>query len=434
MSQSKSTARRADKIMISRNLGFYTALIVFLVGCKTKSNSASEFEKSFQTPPWSVASYQSAELRSQSQNTNLSVVVAISGGGHRAGNFAIGVLSELESLTDSAGSRNVLGEVDVFSTVSGGGLAAAVFVSTLFDHKTADSSAPYSLRQTLAMDDGRMLKNLRRSYHTSVLRAVLNPKARGVTDRGDFLEEAFDDRLLGYKNRGRSLTLGDLFVPVGDKTRRPLVPLWVANATVYENGSVFPFHPLGLEKYEIVSFYSLPLAVGMKASASFPTLLPATTLESSFDSANRFLHLYDGGLSDNLGIYTAVDILGETAQRRKVLLVIDAYKGNSGPFSKSEGSPKFLQIGIRTTSISLDAGHIRHRRMVARLIAGYRRGGSKIDVVYLGFDDLPDPRRKEVRDIQTDFKISEKEQQILFEAAKEVVALKRDRIRKLVLE
>lgn len=169
--------------------------------------------------------------------------------------------------------------------------------------------------------------------------AFLNPKTRGPIDRGDFLECAFDDRLLGYERRKRSLTSGEVFVSPEDKERKPLVPLWVANATVFANGSVFPFHPQGMERYQIVGCThrlgklkagsnDLPLAVAMKASASFPTLIPATTLESSFDPDKRFLHLFDGGLSDNLGIYTALNMLAKTQPKPKLLIVIDAYKGN----------------------------------------------------------------------------------------------------------
>lgn len=345
--------------------------------------------------------------------------------------------------------RNVLREVDAYSTVSGGGLAAAVHVSSLYDLRMSAPSARYSLKTALTQDKERLLKNLRRSYHHSVARAIFNPKAFGVTDRGGFLEEDFDNYLLGCESRRRSLTLGDLFIPAKEPNRMPVTPLWIANATIYENGSIFPFHPSGLQKYRIVScthrlektpvhpdFYSLPLSTGMKASASFPTLLPATTLECLFDGETRYLHLFEGGLCDNLGIHTALYILAKTRPQRKVLFVIDAYKGNPEPFSESKGSPKTLQIGLRTTSISLDAWHIRHRKTVKQLVDGVGHSGAKIDVIYFGFDDLPEKTRAQVRDIGTDFKITIREQQALFEATKEVVAIKEKEkgIRELIFD
>ena len=359
--------------------------------------------------------------------------MAISGGGHRAGNFGVGVLKELESVQCDDKSFNVLSEVDYFSTVSGGGLAAGVYISTLYDHLQETPDSEYSLSSIVESNENQITRNLERGYHNNLASALVNLKSLGNKDRGDFLETEFDKNLLGAKRRGRSLTLKDIFVP-NTNSQLPMVPIWVTNATVYENGSIFPFHPDALKKYGVVQYthqlekydikddyFSLPLSIGMKASASFPGVVPATTLISSSDPRNPYVHLFDGGLSDNLGVYSALQMLGESVNKEKVLIVIDAYNGQPEPFSKQEGSPSILQIFLRTTGISLDAWRIRHKALIDQLSSSDDYNGKKVKVVYLTFDDLPNVLNKTVTKIKTNFNIDETKQLALFEAANVVV-------------
>ena len=77
----------------------------------------------------------------------------------------------------------------------------------------------------------------------------------------------------------------------------------------------------------------------------------------------------------------------------------------------------------------MDAWHIRHRTAVHQLSKSI---DLNLSVVYLGFDDLPLAHRDKVRKIKTDFNISEREQRTLFKAGGELVASKRERIRRLV--
>jgi hypothetical protein len=65
-----------------------------------------------------LAEYRSVQERA-AQDSDIVIVVAISGGGQRAGNFGTGVLLGLEEI--KAGPGDLLDEVDYFSTVSGGG-------------------------------------------------------------------------------------------------------------------------------------------------------------------------------------------------------------------------------------------------------------------------------------------------------------------------
>ena len=425
-----------------RKFAVLLVFILLLSGCATRINSDKVFTESesypyhyhYQTPQFSIKGYKTPEARSKNQKKDVSVAVAISGGGHRAGNFGLGVLKELEKI-------NVLKEIDYLSTVSGGGLAAGAYISTLYDHMNGEENkGEYSLATILDDKDSGLKRNMERGYHNILARALVNIKSIGPNDRGDYLEKEFDDRILGYLPTRGSLTLGEVFISTESRLE-PTLPMWITNATIYENGSIFPFHPMGLKEYEIVkcthrlspfpvkdNYYGVPLSIGLKASASFPNVVPATTLKSESDPKNPYLHLFDGGLSDNLGIYSALQMLTSNENTKKVLIIIDAYNGQPEPFSSTQGSPTILQISLKTTSISLEAWRIRHKLLVEQLISSKAFNGKTVEVIYLSFDDLKPPLKDKVNKIGTYFNISKTQRDILFEAAHKVVNEKKDKI------
>jgi hypothetical protein len=292
----------------------------------------------------------------------------------RAANFAAGVLKALEGVKVRGANgteSNLLREVDYFSTVSGGGLAAGSYISLLNSYQLShpdDAGAKGFSFSELEKGSSRGWRNaLSRDYQASLVRALLNPLMAGPLDRGDILEARLDDNILGRAN-GRSLRLSDVFVPKGTI---PKMPYWVTNGTVFENGAIFPFTPDILEKYGIDGYNhrlltrdlkrpdDLPLSVGLKTSASFPVAIPPTTLRSGLDPAHPVIHLMDGGVADNLGIVTALRLLRKDSARKKVLIVIDAFNGVSEPFSKRRIRPGPVSAALRSTSISLDSAHQR---------------------------------------------------------------------------
>jgi hypothetical protein len=429
---------------MKRLMKFQISLIalILLSSCGTRTNSLSEFNPpSNQTPKFTLSDYKSPENRSNDQRKDLCVVVTISGGGHRAGNFGVGILNALENISYKDETVNLLQEVDYFSTVSGGGFAAGSYISTLYDHLSLGNSFDsFSFSSLIEKKETGISRNLERGYHNVLLKALANIKSIGMSDRGDFLERQFDWKILGAKKRGKSIKLKDIFIPVESKSMVKM-PIWVANSSIYENGGIFPFIPSTFERYRVKSYThhlrkitalngelfsrteigNIPLSVGLKASASFPNAVPATTLKSSYDPLNEYIHLFDGGLSDNLGIITGLKILLENQNPYKLLIVIDAYKGQFEPFSDKEGSPSMLEISLRTTGISLDVLRSRHHWTINQIKESKNNKGGPINVVYLNFDDLPEDTFNKVKDIGTNFNISPEQQDELFKAGKVIV-------------
>jgi len=416
--------------------------LILLTSCSTRTSSLSKFNPpANQTPKFTLSDYKSPENRSNHQRKDISVVVTISGGGHRAGNFGVGVLKALEKISCKDKTINLLKEIDYFSTVSGGGFAAGTYISTLYDHLSSGNSfESFSFSSIIQNAETGVSRNLERGYHNILLKALANIRSIGVLDRGDFLERQFDWKILGAKKRGKSIKLKDILIPV-ESSSIVKMPIWVANSSIYENGGIFPFIPSTFERYRVKSYThqlkkvtaadenllsrteigDIPLSIGLKASASFPNVVPATTLESSYDPLNKYIHLFDGGLSDNLGIITGLKILLENQNAYKLLIVIDAYKGQFEPFSDQEGSPTLLEISLKTTVISLDAFRSRHHWTINQIKESKNNMGGPINVVYLNFDDLPEDIFKKVTAIGTDFNISPEQQDELFEAGNVIV-------------
>ncbi len=358
--------------------------------------------------------YRSVQLR-PGQDSDLALAVAISGGGERAGNVGLGAMLQLERLSLHH-TNNLLREVDYFSTVSGGGLPVAGYLSGLLSLQATGgmtggflysnflygSCSPSRCRECAFNKqeyhgEGCRFESMRANYHWTLLGGLFHPRTLLTSyDRGDVLERKWDTRLLGVRWPGQdSFTLGDVFVP-RLAAPWPRVPYWIANATVLENGAIFPFTPDVVERYAVSQFnhrmqsralacpYDLPLAVGLKTSASFPAAIPATSLKLTNDVQPAYLQLSDGGLSDNLGVWTAMKMLrDDTNATRKVLIVIDAYTGHGLPMDGSVHSPTMGKVAARTMGISLDSWRGRYREVVETLCAQ-----AGIEPVFLSFDHL----------------------------------------------
>ena len=82
-------------------------------------------------PVLDLGNYRPVQERADGQNADLAVAAAISGGGHRAANFAIGVMLALENFEIEGTGYDLLREIDYFSTVCGGGFAAGAYIASL---------------------------------------------------------------------------------------------------------------------------------------------------------------------------------------------------------------------------------------------------------------------------------------------------------------
>lgn len=232
------------------------------------------------------------------------VGLAISGGGSRATNYSAAVMRELDRL-------GILQHVTTISSVSGGSLAAAYYASR--------SNSDLRLRQPQQFWDTAR-HDLSRDFRSAFVAKLLRPdnfvaSLLGPVGRSELMAQVFDEHIF------HGLRYGDL---------DPMGPGLIVNATAINDlHGVFNksactnrrtyAHSI---RWESVSFTqeffnnclfssmgAYPLSSAVAASAAFPGLFSSVPLarfgpNEKFDRlvAQEYLHVIDGGPSDNLGI------------------------------------------------------------------------------------------------------------------------------------
>lgn len=307
--------------MISKPFFFLTS--VFLIaGCTTLPVQNQKLDGKTGN-----AGYRFENIAPGPDNSDsLMVVLTFSGGGTRAASFAYGVLEKLRDtqiLWDGQ-SRSLLDEVDVISSVSGGSLPAAYY--GMFGDRIFEDFPERVLYRNI---QGTLLKRL--------FGLVNIPKLLSRTyGRTDLMADTFNREIFEYR------TFDDLT----EKNERPFV---LINATDVTLGSRFPFTQ---QQFDLLNsdLGSYPVSHAVAASAAFPGLLTPMTLRnypknpathtpasvkeglqsreedrSGYKKAveqqsyllpgRPYIHLVDGGVSDNLGLLPVIEIMSDVVER-----------------------------------------------------------------------------------------------------------------------
>lgn len=259
--------------------------------------------------------YRLAEAARPGQSDDLLVVLAISGGGTRAAALGYGVLEELRrtEVTVNGAKRRLLDEVDVISAVSGGTLPATY----------------YGLRgeKTFEEFESRVLyRNLERDLVTRILTPTNWFRlASGTFGRSDLFAEIYDETVFDRATfadlkraggpfviiNGTDITAGTRFsytqdqfdAICGDLSR---VTLGRAIAT----STALPplLTPITLENRggtcgrKAPAWQKAAEAASGESETPGRALLRARALQAYEDPARPYVHLFDGGLSENLGL------------------------------------------------------------------------------------------------------------------------------------
>jgi len=347
------------------------------------------------------------------------VCLALSGGGSRAAWFSSAVMFELAKIETDP---DLLAQVDVISSVSGGSLAAAYFASSQDPAPRARLAAPpraalpkgtdskleydqktrlLTVKDELTDDEGKQLRAAcdpadtkridrlvvasrgcvsKRDWDYATVRELMtrnyvrrlfwnffwpqNIALYWTTayDRGDIMAETFADNLFDRKGfgTGKDLTFADL---------NPVRPSLILNSTDGTDdpkpvdaagkpreqgrtfGDVFAFTRETFQDQPASDLSKFPLGYAVMSSASFPGAFPYRTMRDftakpSHDPA--YVHVFDGGNSDNLGLKSVKRALFELQAagrldryKKVVVLLVDAYAKPSGQ-RRSDHDPRAL--------------------------------------------------------------------------------------------
>ena len=298
----------------------------------------------------------------------MKIGLALSGGGFRATVMHLGVLARLAE-------QDRLEEVSFLSTVSGGSLCAGLVYSISGFSFPSSSQLINKVipkaREVLTTHDLQL----------GLLRRALKSPLRILETRAD------DVSALLREYWGVTASLRDL----------PSSPRWMINATCYETGKNWRFERFRMGDYAFGYTYDtdIPLNDALAASAGFPGLIGPLVLDTRTRSWFRYgdasegvkdlahpdvqmrwetkavtpaypkLHLWDGGVYDNLGLEGLHDFISGWREDVDFLIVSDA-SGRSKP-EKYRAGPRALKRII--TGVMMDQiRSLRSRAVVERLV------------------------------------------------------------------
>ncbi len=283
---------------------------------------------------------------------NVLVLLALSGGGSRAAYLSALAMRELEKrkvkVRDQVTS-NLLDEVDAISSVSGGSLAAAYYASS------GDPGCPsYSGR---TWNDDEISRLMTRDYlwrwignwfwPTNLFGFWLTDYDRTDIMAQTLADNMYDQKISQYRTRRRAPYITIFDNDIDFSQLNPRRPNLILNATRGswsshdDNGIPFgaPF-TFTAEDFRSIdsSIDSYKIARAVMASAAFPGAFNFMTLRDFADQRKEaeYLHVFDGGTSDNLGLSSLKRVIWESMDemesehpkikpRNIITILVDAY-------------------------------------------------------------------------------------------------------------
>jgi hypothetical protein len=358
---------------MKKNLLFRSAhclmLCLALLGCSRRVAILGDHFLKDGVPMPQLSAYRSPQLR-PGQEAGWAIAAAVSGGGSRAAHHALGVLMGLESIA-LPGGGNVYEEIDYFAAVSGGGLT----LGACFDLRFEGAAG-------LGASEADLCRRLDRSFYQPVLVAYLAPAVlAGPASSGDALSRSISRHLLLSESAEKRLRLSDIFVARADSLRPVRMPWLVANGTVLPSMAILPMAPDVLMRYGLSGFteghrlrrlppaeaaWQMPLAHALGASGAFPPVIAPLLFPAG---EKRWLRVYDGGVADNTGFWTAFFLLRqEPPTRRRLLLMIDAdHSGDAQAYSSRHGASNPLSVSLGLPLSGLNAERVMRRQRIEAL-------------------------------------------------------------------
>ncbi|HCF2686172.1 TPA: patatin-like phospholipase family protein [Pseudomonas aeruginosa] len=414
--------------------------MVVLTGCSTY--------RPWINPPLSDAALVSPvegdqRVRPPEVNQPVGVAVTLSGGGARAAAFGLGVLRELKATRFALEGQEttLLDQVFLVSGVSGGSILAAHFAA--FGDATLTRFEPDFL---LVPFEGRLVSEALWPERLYRLTSPWFGRSQILAQR---LDELFEGRTFG------------------DVRRRPGAPDLMITATDLTTGAPFDFTT---EQFRLIcsDLDATPLSFAVAASSAVPLVLSPVTvrnnantcppplrslpirgqdyrsriLQSSIDSYRNaqdrpYIHLVDGGVSDNLGVRLMLDRLVASGSmsanfsdvkpgslRRLVLVTVNSERGLSERVDSSDRVPSTTQVleslifgaGARETQVTLAMlnDDLQHWRFEIDRTRGQAdspfAADAEIYVVSVSLNDVPDDKiRHSLLRVPTAFTIEAKD-------------------------
>jgi len=414
------------------------ALLIGIIGISGCAHNAAT--NTPLTEPHNAATLASYDLaRDRGSHKKTIFLLALSGGGSRAAYWSGSIMLALEKVYQDQ-SLNLLKEVDLISSVSGGSLPAAYYAVSY------DTDDPHRPEDARSWDDGTVRFLMSRSYRGIWLKNWWRPWniVRYWTtsyDRSDIMAETMAEAMFSRsKPPHGELTLGDL------NPSRPNLVLNATNVTEGAFGKLFSFTNDGFDAL-CSDLNNQSVARAVMATASFPAVFSAMTFNdyrTGKDCGRKngfYVHVFDGGNFDNLGLTSVERAIDQNLpgfggdEARVVVMLIDSYTPTRG-YNRSLADPRsffsrFVDGNFLDSSDSLlariRAGQIdRMKNKLEKLTRG------KAVFYHVRLQDAPDEFDvHHLNKIPTDFQISTPDTTLIDKAVKQILVKENPCLKKI---
>lgn len=447
----RSIAAQADPLPRpsgwGRSIRHLLALGLFisvLSGC----SSQAVISNSPHTSTPTRATYSLADVYGKRPDNDVSIILSFSGGGTRAAALAYGVLLELRDTqaTINGKRRRLLDGVNVISAVSGGSFTAAYY-GLFGDRIFSDFEERF----------------LRKDVESHLVRGLLDPM-RWFSSKGrtEMATDFYRSSIFG------GATFADM--------RRRDAPIVLINASDLSTGARITFVQ---EYFNLLcsDIDDYPVARAVTASSAVPVLFDPVVMENyrtcdteafveelersrrQTDSTQvihaakqlekivkdkmtvHYLHLVDGGITDNLGLRSLYEIvelyggvkafveqMGSRHVRKSALIVVDASTDASYGIAETSAEPSIEQTVNAVSDIQLHRYNASTLELMRQSIQRWNRElyapGKKVDSYFIEVslrDLMPKERQRTFNQIPTSFTLTDQQVDELISAGRELL-------------
>lgn len=378
--------------------------------------------------------------------------LAFSGGGTRAAAFSYGVLEALRDTEITVDGKRVrlIDEVDTLSGVSGGSFPAAYY--GLFGDRVFDEFEERFLNKNV---QGALALRVLNPWNA--LRLMTPALSRSDIASHYYDEHVFDHATFGElaNVHGPRVFINATDLPSGAAIRfsqdgfdvicSDLNKFKISYAVAASSAVPVLLSPITLRNYAGTCGYVPPpwFEQSLASRETNPRAYRAATMQQQFLDAKKkkYIHLVDGGISDNLGVRLPLDRIAEMGGIQKtfetahakppqyLMLVIVNAETDPSPLIDLKSSAPGLAASMNLVSGSQIRRYNFESLMLARgMVEDFGRQLSTPDrpvegrVIEVSFDLLPNPDDLTYfKHLPTSFKLSEEEVQRLIDAGRNIL-------------
>ena len=376
---------------------------------------------------------------------NVLFFLSFSGGGTRAAALSYGVLEELRATEFTLGgnTRSLLDEVDTISSVSGGSFTSAYY--GLFGDRIFEDYEDVFLRRNVQKTLVHGLLNP--INWIKMLTTVFNRTEMAIDyyDKNIFRGSTFAD----IEARGgpeiqinaTDLGIGERFTFTQARFNilcSDLSDFRVARAVAASSAVPVAFAPIALQNYDSCDYQEPDWLEAARSRKEDNPRLAATftSIDSYLDKEQRpYIHLVDGGITDNLGIralYDRVELLGGVTNAARLLgqspkmivvIVVNAQTRSKKPMDLSSAAPSSGEVVGAVSSAQLRRYNIETIALIEDSLEQWAAELSTPEqpvtpyFIQLDFESIADPERRHIfNNMATSFSLPNEEVDELIEA------------------